>query len=318
MVAFISTSSLSGAFSGILAYGIMRMDGIGHRAGWAWIFILEGLFTVVFGLVAFFILPRSPAHARFLDEKEKDFVISRLRSSGAIDDDDADSFSWREVGRTFTLPHVLILSVTFFFCGVILNGLAYFTPTIIASLGYTKANAQLYSVPPFAAAFVVAVISAYLSDRYGARGIVCIFGGSLAVIGFAMFLASNSAHVKYASLFFSITGAYTTLPSLNTWNANNTSPHIRRATAIAFASVMTNSGGILVTWLFGTISPAPLYKEANIILLIFAALIIVGAAVNIGYLSSQNVEKAKIRLETSIEKEKRGLGDRSAWFVYTI
>lgn len=46
---FFCASALSGAFSGLLAFAIARMDGIGGRPGWAWIFILEGFATVVLG-----------------------------------------------------------------------------------------------------------------------------------------------------------------------------------------------------------------------------------------------------------------------------
>ncbi len=42
-------SALSGAFSGLLAFGIANMDGVGGRPGWAWIFILEGMATVLLG-----------------------------------------------------------------------------------------------------------------------------------------------------------------------------------------------------------------------------------------------------------------------------
>lgn len=42
MAVFYAAASLSGAFSGLLAYGISFMDGIGDRAGWQWIFLLEG------------------------------------------------------------------------------------------------------------------------------------------------------------------------------------------------------------------------------------------------------------------------------------
>ncbi|KAG6889070.1 hypothetical protein C0992_006499 [Termitomyces sp. T32_za158] len=298
--AFFSTASLSGAFSGLLAYGIIRMNGVGHRPGWAWIFILEGLFTVLFGLSSFLTLPHSPGRARFLTEEEKEYVVARLRETGATGlQDEADSFSWNEIWKAFTLPHV-------------------FTPSILSGLGYTNVDAQLYSVPPFAAAFVVSIVVSYLSDRYGARGIVTIFSGILATIGFAMFYASHSPHIKYGSLFLSITGAYNGAPALSTWNANNTAPYTRRATAIAIGFIMTNSGGILATWLLGTLSPAPLYTKATLTLLIFSILMVVFSAMNIGYLASQNRKKATIRDTTSREDEALGLGDRSAWFPYSL
>ncbi|KAJ3526219.1 hypothetical protein NMY22_g10250 [Coprinellus aureogranulatus] len=152
---FFSAASISGAFSGLLAFGIINMDGLGERAGWSWIFILEGLFTVLFGLASFFLLPPSPAHARFLSLAEKDYVVQKLKEDGATGNDDkADGFSWREVGMAFKLPQVWMLAVVFFMDGTVLYGLAYFTPSIVAGLGYTASNAQLMSVPPFAVAFV--------------------------------------------------------------------------------------------------------------------------------------------------------------------
>jgi MFS family permease len=81
--AFFSMASLSGAFSGLLAYGIVNMHGVGGRPGWAWIFILEGLFTFLFGLTSYFLLPPTPSHAPFFTEKEKAYVVSRLREDGA-------------------------------------------------------------------------------------------------------------------------------------------------------------------------------------------------------------------------------------------
>jgi hypothetical protein len=94
------------------------MDGVGNRPGWAWIFIMEGLFTVAFGAVSFFLLPRSPAHARFFNEKEKAYVVAHLRQDGATGStEDADRFSWREVRQAFTLPQVWMLAVIFFLDG---------------------------------------------------------------------------------------------------------------------------------------------------------------------------------------------------------
>lgn len=47
------------------------MDGIGGKAGWAWIFILEGLFTVLCAIASFGILQDFPETAKFLSETER-------------------------------------------------------------------------------------------------------------------------------------------------------------------------------------------------------------------------------------------------------
>ncbi|RDB17458.1 hypothetical protein Hypma_001625 [Hypsizygus marmoreus] len=315
---FFSTASISGAFSGLLAYGIIRMDGVGHRPGWAWIFILEGIFTVAFGVVSFFLLPRGPETARFLSHREREYVVQQLRETGATGHDDSDKFSWYQVRQAFTLPQVWMLAVIFFFDGALVYGLAYFTPSIIQSLGYTAARAQLFSVPPFAAAFVVTMIAAYISDKYHCRGYVSIFSGILCILGFTMYLTASTAQVRYGSLFLSITGAYCSAPSLSTWSANNAAPHARRAAAIAIGFIMTNVGGILVTWLLGSLSPPPLYTKATITLIIFSVLMVLLTAANMYYLWDQNKRKAVIRATMSRSEEKPGLGDRSAWFIYNL
>ena len=55
------------------------MDGIGGKPGWAWIFILEGLITVVAGALSFFIIQDFPDSAKFLTEEERTVVIRRLQ-----------------------------------------------------------------------------------------------------------------------------------------------------------------------------------------------------------------------------------------------
>ncbi|KAF8519874.1 major facilitator superfamily domain-containing protein [Hysterangium stoloniferum] len=318
--AFFSAASISAAFSGLLAFGIINMNGVGGRPGWAWIFILEGLFTVVFGVISFFLLPNSPKHAVFLSQQEKDYVIAKLKEDGATgQNEEVDRFSWKEVREAFKLPQVWMLAVIFFFDGCVLYGLAYFTPSIVQGLGFTASRAQLMSVPPFAVAFFLAMIGAYVADRYHCRGFISIFSFILCVIGFSMFLGSKNHHVQYGSLFFSIPGTYTAAPTLSTWSANNAAPHTRRATAIAIGFIMTNSGGILATWLLGgTLSPPPRYTKATITLLVFSILMVVISAMNTYYLWIQNKRKRSKRAVMSRKDEPAGLGDRSAWFEYNL
>lgn len=68
---FYCASALSGAFSGLLAAAIAKMDGVGSLEGWRWIFILEGLASVVVGAACFFLLIDTPAlSARWLSPEE--------------------------------------------------------------------------------------------------------------------------------------------------------------------------------------------------------------------------------------------------------
>ena len=73
------------------------MDGVGGKPGWAWIFILEGLATVIAGAASFFIIQDFPDTARFLSEDERAMVIGRLQ--------DDDQFS--AGGEKFKLQNII-------------------------------------------------------------------------------------------------------------------------------------------------------------------------------------------------------------------
>lgn len=81
---------------------------------------------------------------------------------------------------------------------------------------------------------------------------------------------------------------------------------------------MTNAGGILATWLLGSLSPAPNYTKATITFIIMSVGMTIFSAVNLVYLSRENRLKAEKRQRMTKEQEPAGLGDRSAWFVYTL
>lgn len=82
------------------------MDGVGGYAGWRWIFILEGLLTVLVALVAPFAIHDSPETATFLTEKERQFVIHSLRVQNSSDSHEMvtkdDKFQWRYVWDAFS------------------------------------------------------------------------------------------------------------------------------------------------------------------------------------------------------------------------
>ncbi|GEQ69243.1 hypothetical protein JCM33374_g2914 [Metschnikowia sp. JCM 33374] len=78
---FFSAASMAGAFSGLLAAAISKMNGVGNYEGWRWIFILEGLLTFVVAVIAWFYFPLNPSECSFLTERERKFVVQRVTFS---------------------------------------------------------------------------------------------------------------------------------------------------------------------------------------------------------------------------------------------
>jgi predicted MFS family arabinose efflux permease len=287
-----------------------------------WIFLLEGVFTIVFALFSLWILPNTPLDVKILSQSEREYCQQRLE----LDAKGSESTKIIQKDIFGALPDLClwILVLTLFCSGVSLFGLAYFTPSIVAGFGYSANKTQLYTVPPFAIAFVATVIGALIADKYRARGAVAFVATSLSVAGFAVFYTSKTVAVRYGSLNMLITGVYTTAPCLITWLSNNAAAHTRRATAVALGFMATNLGGIVSTWIYPK-SAAPKYKFAAKFNLALNCFMLLGIAANIVLLRRRNVEKLERREEIlagmedlDAHEQYELLGDRHPDFKYTL
>jgi MFS family permease len=80
---YMSAAILSGAFGGLLAGAITGgMEGTAGLRGWRWLFIVEGAATIVWAMVAYFILLDFPANTKRLTDRERAIAIARLREGG--------------------------------------------------------------------------------------------------------------------------------------------------------------------------------------------------------------------------------------------
>lgn len=80
---FYCIGSFASAFGGILAFGLMQMDGLSGLGGWRWIFIIEGILTcVIAALGAIFLLSfpdsTSSKSLKFLNAEELQVVLARV------------------------------------------------------------------------------------------------------------------------------------------------------------------------------------------------------------------------------------------------
>jgi hypothetical protein len=65
--------------------------------------------------------------------------------------------------------HVYLMAFSFFSVAVAVYGLSFTLPTIIANMGFTAANAQLLSIPPYVFACFCVILSGWWSDKYRLR-----------------------------------------------------------------------------------------------------------------------------------------------------
>ncbi len=108
---------------------------------------------------------------------------------------------------------------------------AYFAPTIIQSLGYGAIRTQLLSVPPWACAFALAMLSATFSDWLRMRYVFVLATTAVSITGFIILLVvHDNRHLQYAALFLAAMGTYSAMPIIVCWfNTNRESVRLARA-----------------------------------------------------------------------------------------
>ncbi|CAL3961880.1 unnamed protein product [Diplocarpon coronariae] len=255
---FYTAASLSGAFGGLLARGLTSIGKRGGQESWSWIFIIEGLLTVIVGFVTYFLLPNSVETAPFLTEEERVFASARLhldrpsRTAGGGSEPLQEQFQWSEVRRGVLNISTWLSAISYFGILAGLYSFGLFLPTIIVELGYTANEAQLWSVIPYAVASVITVIVALLSDRLKLRGTIMLFVLVPAIVGYAVIASISVEHpkVKYGMTFLMATGLYASVPCVLVWNSNNSAGHYKRATTTALQLMIANSGGFVATFIY--------------------------------------------------------------------
>ncbi|RGP71291.1 hypothetical protein FSPOR_3412 [Fusarium sporotrichioides] len=183
---FFASATLAGAFGGVLAYGVGQMNQVRGLEGWRWLFILEGMLSVVASVGVYFLLPDYPEKASWLSAEEKILATSRLQE-GSISSGQNAGITWETVKQTLREGRLWIHYLIFFLASPPFSSFSLFAPSITTGLGYSGLHGQLMTVPPYAAAYVSMIISSYLADKFNARGVVATIAG---LVGGAGYLAS--------------------------------------------------------------------------------------------------------------------------------
>ncbi|KAI0121318.1 major facilitator superfamily domain-containing protein [Xylariales sp. AK1849] len=258
MSLFFCASILAGAFSGLLAFAIANMSGVGGYGAWRWIFIIEGLLTVVVGVISKWWIADWPETAKFLSEEERRNVTGRLaRDTGDATMDRLDKSAAKRIAKDWK-----IYAGTFAYFGIVNTGYAgsFFIPTIINEMGFTAAAAQVRTIPIYIVATIACLTTAYLTDRLKHRYLFTIIGICIASLGYILLLCQQrvAVGVRYFALFLVVSGGYTTQPVTLVWLANNVSGHYKRAVSSACQVGFGNIGGIVASNVFFD-TEAPVY-----------------------------------------------------------
>ena len=243
---FMTAVPASGIVGGPLSGWILNhFSGVNGWAGWQWLFLLEGIPTILIGIVVWFYLDDGISSARWLSDEQKRLLQQKIDGDGSVQADHSFKQSLRN-------PKVWILGLMYFGVVTGLYGISFWLPTLIKATGINNPlDVGLLSAIPYIAAVVAMVLVGVSADKRLERRwhfAVPAILGSLGLILSTIF-ADNTAFAL-AALTLASAGIIASLPVFWTFPPNFLSG-AAAAGGIALIGALGNVGGFVSPYAVG-------------------------------------------------------------------
>ncbi|KAJ8116472.1 hypothetical protein ONZ43_g4434 [Nemania bipapillata] len=302
---FYVIGSVTSAFSGLLAFGFIHLEGAGGLRGWRWIFIIEGIITILLGIAGYWLLVDFPDSNRktwkFLSEKERAWVVRRVNADRG--DVEAPEFKIRTFLAAGLDWRVWAYGLIAFGSTTMSYALAFFLPIILnQNLGYDVGTSQALVAPPYAFAGIFMYAVGWLGDRYRMRGPIIVINMVVALIGLPILGWHPDPRIRYLGAFLLVAGANSNVPASLAYQATNIRGQWKRAFASATWVGFGGIGGIAGSLVFRE-QDKPEYKPGlwACIAVSLMNIIVVGICSISYYIDNKKADRGEKELEADDE-----------------
>jgi ACS family tartrate transporter-like MFS transporter len=246
----ITATAVSGLIGAPLAGLFLSMDGFMGWHGWQWLFLIEGVPSVILGVVLYFWLTDRPEQAAWLSQQEKTWLADALAAENRI----PEKSKAKGLKLAMAHPKVWLLALLYFAVVINFYSISMWLPQLIKSWsGLDDVRTALLTGLPYLVTVVVMVMVGAHSDRTGERCWHIAICGWLAAAAFAIspycaspWLSLLAISVAAAGIW-SLLGPFWTLPHALLENG------IAKASGLALINSVGNLGGFagpyFVAWL---------------------------------------------------------------------
>ncbi|WP_241338730.1 MFS transporter [Burkholderia cenocepacia] len=259
---FMTAVALSGVVGGpISGYILKAFDGINAWHGWQWLYLLEGLPSIVAGLLVYALLDDRIAQAKWLNDQERALLERNVNAEDAVK-------SHLSLGAVLANPRLWLMCAIYFSFVIGLYGVGFWLPTLIHATGVADPlTIGLLSTVPYALAVVAMIVIARSSDRLRERRWHLAVPGAMGTVG--LVLAVGWAHqtgLAIAALTLATMGILTAIPlfwSLPTAFLGGAAA----AAGIAMINSIGNLAGFLSPYLMGWLKQVTGANDAGMYML---------------------------------------------------
>jgi len=256
-------SPISGLLLGIHWFGL---------AGWRWLFILEGLPAVLFGIITIFYLTDWPHQAAWLSPEERGWISSELQKEIEAKRADHPVSLWQAIRH----KNVVFLCTAYFFVANSVFGFTFWFPTILKRLsGFSNLLVSTMASLPFAVGLLSMLLVGWSSDRTGERRWHTAISMLLIATGLALSLWPQGVFLPL--LLFCVAGAglYSYLPGF--WSIPSSFLcGTAAAVSIGLINSIGNLGGFAGPYVVGHLSKATHSFTAGVLYLSLSAVAAAG------------------------------------------
>jgi ACS family tartrate transporter-like MFS transporter len=205
---FMTATSLAGVVGGPLSSYLLKLDGVSGLAGWQWLFLSEGVPTILLGISVLFVLKDGPEKAGWMRPEERAWLAEELRR----DKERYGAATHHRLGDAFRLPALWVLAGVYFVsqAGVYIVNL--WMPLVLDSFSRGgSSDASLiarYATVPYLAAAAMTVVVGWSSDKRNERRWHIAGCLTLAAMGFAWTAWAHSLVVALCAMTLAAVGLW--------------------------------------------------------------------------------------------------------------
>ncbi|KAJ2722540.1 hypothetical protein GGI07_003247 [Coemansia sp. Benny D115] len=245
---FYLSSPLSNVFSGPLA---SALSNIHHPTikRWQWVFILEGLITIVVAFLGYYILQDHPEKCRFLDEDEKEFIVQYKHREGTLGG--SQNLSIKDAKRALLDWQLWCMMLPTFATCAAAGAVSVFAPELINELGFTAAESQAMSALPSACGAISILFAGKIVKVCRSHWLAGSLALSVAFAGSVIMAATTNVPARIVGLCLVGTGGFAGLGIFPGWNITSNSQAVANSTVASGLTVfMGSSSGFVASNVF--------------------------------------------------------------------
>ncbi|CAO3585889.1 unnamed protein product [Absidia cylindrospora] len=265
---FWGAQALASCFSGVMSFGIFRLDGLFDLQGWKWLFLIDGILTQAIGLIAFLYLPSSPDNTSGLlrgthgwfTKREQYIAVARILRDDTIKEHQNKPLTWMDVKLTVTDTNLYIhLLITF--VGMMPDvSMKTYLPTLIHSLDFPVTLANLLAAPAVMVGLFFSIMIAKSSDKHGQVALHGLIGALWSLAGYIfLFLLPIELNDVFGGkwTFYGIAIFAAAAPSSHgmhiAWMSSNLAPIGKRTLALGAVIGAANINGVPGSMIYRTL-----------------------------------------------------------------